>query len=52
MWMRTVEEIEKLLEELDKSPADELEDQDLDFKEWDTKSIKDRYGNCYSNMST
>ena len=32
--MRTVREIEELLERLDHCVADDLEDQDLDFKEW------------------
>ena len=36
--MRTVSEIEKLLSELEYHTADELEAQDLDFKQWDTKS--------------
>ena len=37
--MRTVEQIEELLNELDQVKADELEDQDLDFKQWDLKSL-------------
>jgi ATP-dependent DNA helicase RecG len=37
--MRTVEQIEELLNELDHVKADELEDQDLDFKQWDLKSL-------------
>jgi ribonuclease R len=36
--MRTLTNIEELLPELDHCIADELEDQDLDFKQWDTKS--------------
>lgn len=32
--MRTLREIETLLERLDECVADDLEDQDLDFKEW------------------
>lgn len=36
--MRTTEQIEKLLDELDHVKADDLEDQDLDFKQWDVKS--------------
>ncbi|MDR0875063.1 MAG: ATP-binding protein [Clostridiales Family XIII bacterium] len=36
--MRTVVDIENLLVELDHSIADELEDQDLDFKQWDIQS--------------
>jgi ATP-dependent DNA helicase RecG len=37
--MRTLQEITELLNELDRRIADELEDQDLDFKQWDTKSM-------------
>lgn len=36
--MRTLANIEELLPELDHCIADDLEDQDLDFKQWDTKS--------------
>ena len=36
--MRTLTNIEELLPELDHCIADDLEDQDLDFKQWDTKS--------------
>lgn len=36
--MRTVPEIEKLLPELEHCVADDFEAQDLDFKQWDTKS--------------
>ena len=36
--MRTTSNIETLLEELDHCIADDLEDQDLDFKKWDPKS--------------
>lgn len=36
--MRTVGQIKDLLLELDHCIADELEDQDLDFKQWDMKS--------------
>ena len=39
--MRTTEQILELLPRLDQSVADELEDQDLDFKEWNTRSIDD-----------
>jgi ATP-dependent DNA helicase RecG len=38
--MRSSAEITQLLNELDTTIADTLEDQDLDFKEWDTKSLK------------
>jgi ATP-dependent DNA helicase RecG len=37
--MRTIVEIKELLEELNDRPAGEIEDQDLDFKEWKFKSI-------------
>jgi len=37
-YMRTVSEIEKLLPELEDYVADDFEAQDLDFKQWDTKS--------------
>ena len=37
--MRDLQEIRALLDELEHQPADALEDQDLDFKEWDTRSI-------------
>lgn len=36
--MRTVGQIESLLPELEFCTADELEDQDLDFKQWDSQS--------------
>ena len=35
---RTLRDIEALLTELDAAPADALEDQDLDFKEWPERS--------------
>jgi len=37
--MRNIAEITRLLNDLDTTIADNLEDQDLDFKEWDTKSL-------------
>jgi len=37
--MRTITEIAKLLTQLDSVRADDLEDQDIDFKEWDTTSL-------------
>lgn len=37
--MRTIRDMEELLDELENCTADELEDQDLDFKEWDTSSM-------------
>ncbi len=37
--MRTLQDITELLNKLDSRIADELEDQDLDFKQWDTKSM-------------
>ena len=36
--MRTVAQIKELLLELEHCIADDLEDQDLDFKQWDTQS--------------
>lgn len=36
--MRTIEQIEELLDKLEHVKADDLEDQDLDFKQWDIKS--------------
>ncbi len=39
--MRNIKEIQDLLDELEKLPAHTLEDQDLDFKEWITRSIAD-----------
>jgi ATP-dependent DNA helicase RecG len=39
--MRSLPDIRMLLSELDTKPADELEDQDLDFKEWKNRSMKD-----------
>jgi ATP-dependent DNA helicase RecG len=39
--MRTVSEINSLLDELEQAPAHELEDQDLDFKEWNPRSMSD-----------
>jgi ATP-dependent DNA helicase RecG len=39
--MRTPDQILELLPQLDQVVADELEDQDLDFKEWNTRSTDD-----------
>lgn len=39
--MRSSEQILELLPQLDQLFADELEDQDLDFKEWNTRSTDD-----------
>ncbi len=39
--MRTTAEVRTLLERLDARPARDLEDQDLDFKEWNTRSLDD-----------
>ena len=39
--MRDLQEVRALLEELEHRPADALEDQDLDFKEWHTRSMGD-----------
>jgi ATP-dependent DNA helicase RecG len=42
--MRSTSDILKLLGELDGSIADDLEDSDLDFKEWNTRSMNDSIG--------
>ena len=42
--MRTVNDILELLDELERQPASELEDQDLDFKEWNTRSMRSAVG--------
>lgn len=39
--MREIREIHDLLNELEIQPADALEDQDLDFKEWNVRSMGD-----------
>jgi ATP-dependent DNA helicase RecG len=39
--MRTISQIASLLEKLDSITADDLEDQDLDFKEWNSRSLND-----------
>ncbi len=39
--MRSCKEIEKLIKELETRCADDLEDKDLDFKEWNTRSMAD-----------
>lgn len=39
--MRSVAEIRELLHELNTEPAGDLEDQDLDFKEWNSRSMGD-----------
>jgi ATP-dependent DNA helicase RecG len=39
--MRNSSEIHELLNELEDRPAHELEDQDLDFKEWNPRSMSD-----------
>ena len=39
--MRSLVDIRQLLSELDIKPADELEDQDLDFKEWKGRTPKE-----------
>ena len=38
--MRTTKDILNLLDELEQRPADEFEDQDLEFKEWDGRNVK------------
>ena len=39
--MRELSEIRLLLDKLEHQPADALENQDLDFKEWNTRSMAD-----------
>lgn len=39
--MKELDEIRSLLDELEHQPADALEGQDLDFKEWNTRSLQD-----------
>ncbi len=41
--MRSVEDIKDLLNELEFHVADDLEDQDLDFKEWNSQSVQSAY---------
>lgn len=54
-YMRTPDEVRLLLDDLDVVPADELEDQDLDFKEWIMRSRSDalnqvvEYAVCMAN---
>jgi ATP-dependent DNA helicase RecG len=54
-YMRTPDEVRLLLDDLDVVPADELEDQDLDFKEWIMRSRNDalnqvvEYAVCMAN---
>lgn len=39
--LSSIEDIVELLQQLNEKQADELEDQHLDFKEWNFKSLKD-----------
>ncbi|MEW6574015.1 MAG: RNA-binding domain-containing protein [Bacillota bacterium] len=39
--MRSVSEVRELLKELNNRPAEDLEDQDLEFKEWKSRSVND-----------
>jgi hypothetical protein len=39
--MRNLSGIRSLLDELERRPADAMEDQDLDFKEWNIRSMAD-----------
>lgn len=39
--MKTIQDIQLFLKKLDVQPADSLEDQDLDFKEWNIRSMND-----------
>ena len=53
--MRTLDDVRLLLEDLDTVQAEELEDQDLDFKEWITHRLNDalkqivEYAICMAN---
>jgi len=38
--VKTIRDIEEILDQLDQQTADELESQDLDFKEWDGSSMR------------
>lgn len=42
--MRNITEVEKLLDELDSHTADDLEGQDLEFKQWNERSMRDSLG--------
>jgi len=39
--MRDLTEVRSLLDEIERQPADALEDQDFDFKEWNSRSMAD-----------
>ena len=39
--MRDLTEVRSLLDEIERQPADGLEDQDVDFKEWNSRSMAD-----------
>jgi len=39
--MQNIAQIHELLDELDHRSADELEDQEIDFKEWNSRSMAD-----------
>ena len=47
--MRSLAEIRELLDELERQPAADLEDQDLDFKEWNSHSMADAVALCMAN---
>jgi len=38
--MRTIREVEEILDEIEGQQADDLEGQDLDFKQWNTSSLE------------
>ena len=49
--MRSIAEIRSLLDCLNQQPAHELEDQDLDFKEWNPRSMADSINLVIENDS-
>ncbi|MEI8183807.1 MAG: ATP-binding protein [Desulfomonile sp.] len=42
--MRSIIEVEKLLDELNNNTADDMEGQDLEFKQWNERSMQDSIG--------
>ena len=53
--LKSIHEIMQLIGRLDKNIADDFEDQDLDFKQWSTRSVEDNiqkmidYAVCMAN---
>jgi hypothetical protein len=50
--MRSVSDIRQLLNELDTQPATDLEDQDLDFKDWSRRSAAKNISRVRSKSAT